>query len=290
VAASGVPLQGLVGCIVSNELLDAMPVHVVEGSESWLREQYVTETVAPGPDGLRPRLVSTLGEPSTPALADLLAAEGVCLAPGQRAEVRLGLGPWMADVASALDRGLVLTIDYGGRARDLYTGSRPLGTLTAYYQHVQMANILQRPGQQDLTAHVDFTAVEIEGAARGLSTLGYTTQADFLERLGVRRWSEMLLREMARLQAQHKLAATESHNYSLLSGLVRRGQMGDFKVLAQGKGLAGPLWGFDEPSGQALDQLLRNLPVPISPVDDAPTQVARGGTFEVRDLLDPPPM
>jgi len=165
----------IVGVILANELLDALPFHRVEGwLDGSLREVFV------GLDG-DGELADIVDAPSTPALAHRLDAEGITLAPGQRAEVCLALDDWASGAAADLERGLVLLIDYGYPAVKLYDTERaPDGTLRAYVRHRVHADPYRHIGQQDLTAHVDLTAVGRAVAAAGLTPLGSTTQAEFL--------------------------------------------------------------------------------------------------------------
>ena len=165
------------GAVLANELLDALPVHRVEGAEDGgIRERFVVLA----PDGT---LATALGEPSSPALAARLEAEGVRLQPGQPAEICLAVDPWIAEAAATLEGGELLLIDYGADAADLYRPERG-STLRAYHRHRVHADPLVAIGRQDLTAHVDLTAVERAAGAAGLGWIGRTTQARFLAALG----------------------------------------------------------------------------------------------------------
>jgi SAM-dependent MidA family methyltransferase len=162
-----------VGAILANELLDALPVHRVEGGpDGEVLERYVDL----GEDG---RLREIVAEPSTPALAGRLDAESIGLEPGQQAEVCLALDGWVASAAAQLEQGELLLIDYGYPAGELYRPERG-NTLRAYHRHRVHADPLVAIGRQDLTAHVDLTAVERAAAAVGLRSIGQTRQADFL--------------------------------------------------------------------------------------------------------------
>jgi SAM-dependent MidA family methyltransferase len=164
------------GAVIANELLDALPVHRVEGGpDGALRERFVILER----DG---SLTTSLGTPSVPELAARLAAEGVRLEPGQAAEVCLAVDRWIADAAATLERGELLLIDYGYDAADLYRPERG-STLRAYHRHRVHADPLVAIGRQDLTAHVDLTAVERAAAAAGLGRIGRTSQAQFLAAL-----------------------------------------------------------------------------------------------------------
>ncbi len=166
------------GAVLANELLDALPVHRVEGAANGgLLERFVDLD----PAG---ELTTVLGEPSTPALVARLAAEAVRLEPGQPAEVCLAIDDWLASAAAPLSRGLFLVIDYGYPADRLYSPARG-STLRAYRRHRVHADPLVSVGRQDLTAHVDLTAVERAAAANELVLLRRTTQAKYLASLGL---------------------------------------------------------------------------------------------------------
>lgn len=177
------------GAILANELLDALPVHRVEGGPGGsLLERFVTLAGAgssprpPEPDDER-ALTTVLGPPSTPRLAARLAGENVALQTGQPAEISLAIDDWISAAAAPLERGVVLLIDYGYPAADLYAPDRG-STLRAYHGHRVHDDPLVAIGRQDLTAHVDQTAVERAAARAGLEPLGRTTQARFLADLG----------------------------------------------------------------------------------------------------------
>ncbi|MBI3752024.1 MAG: SAM-dependent methyltransferase, partial [Chloroflexi bacterium] len=129
-------------------------------------------------------LATVLGPPSTPALAARLASEGIALAPGQPAEICLAIDGWVAAATAPLERGLLLIIDYGDEATDLYTPARG-STLRAYHHHRVHDDPLVAIGRQDLTAHVDLTALERAATAAGLTPLRRTAQAQYLSELGL---------------------------------------------------------------------------------------------------------
>ena len=225
-----VPLKHVVGCFLSNELPDAFPVHRVTMEGGELREIFVTED----PDGA---LVEETGEPSTAALTQHLEALGVRLEEGQRAEINLELGPWMKAVSDALRQGYIITIDYGGLAPELYAGGRRQGTLSSHFKHTAVPNPYQRSGRQDLTSHVDFSTVVRQGRTHGLTPIGITTQQRFLNNLGL----DQFVRKLRALGlSQGELDA----NRMGMLDLARPGEMGDFRVLVQGKDVEQrSLWG-----------------------------------------------
>ena len=173
--------EPLVGCVISNELFDALPVHVVEARGGELLEVYVAE------DGRTGALVEELGEPSSEAVAGYLDEYRVPwrgYGDGWRAEVCLAAGRELGEMASRLARGFLLTVDYGATARRLYTRERRRGTLAVYARHQCLDRPLDAPGTRDLTAHVNFSALARAGTAAGLCVTEYTTQAAFLAGAG----------------------------------------------------------------------------------------------------------
>jgi SAM-dependent MidA family methyltransferase len=164
------------GIIFANELLDALPTHAVAMSDRGLREVFVGER-----DG---RFVEHLQEPSTPRIADYLSRAGAELRPGWRAEVNLAAEDWVRTAAASLDEGFLVIIDYGHDERELYGSSHAAGTLTTFKSHTTIADCLQMPGECDMTAHVDLTAVVRAAEAAGLTTLGALDQTYFVLALG----------------------------------------------------------------------------------------------------------
>ncbi len=230
------PAEGpVVGVVLANELLDALPTHrVVGGPDGTLRELFV----GLGPDGA---LADVVGEPSIPALADRLEDEGIRLAPGQRAEVCLALAAWVAAAAASLERGVLLLVDYGHPATDLYDPVRRRdGTLRAYVRHRVHADPYRHLGRQDLTAHVDLTALERAANTAGLVPLGSTTQAEFLAGLG----TGELLAAFESDPATDLQASLEAR--AALRRMLDPAVSGRFRVVAYGRGIAPvpPLRGF----------------------------------------------
>jgi SAM-dependent MidA family methyltransferase len=178
-AASSGDLPGHVtGVILANELLDALPVHVVVGSESGPREVYVAEREG--------ALIEIAGPLSTPALADYVRDEQVSLRPGVRVEIGLCAIDWITRAAAALDAGFLLLFDYGLTAAELYSDARTAGTLTTYRRHTSgWDSWLTSPGTVDITAHVNLTAIARAADAAGLVPLGATDQMNFLMSLGI---------------------------------------------------------------------------------------------------------
>jgi SAM-dependent MidA family methyltransferase len=192
-ASSGSELpESFEGVLVANELLDAFPVHQVVMREDGLKEVYVTlqssgrrpQSPVPGSQAL----ATVEGPPTTPALSAYLDRLGVALEPGWRVEINLRAVDWIRDAARRLRRGFIILIDYGHDARELYSPTHSTGTLTTFVKHrsggpegrADAPAWLQEPGDQDLTAHVDFTSVRAAAEAEGMVALGFLDQTYFL--------------------------------------------------------------------------------------------------------------
>jgi SAM-dependent MidA family methyltransferase len=214
------PPTHVTGCILSNELLDALPTHLVTVRDGRIQEIYITLEN----DGFS----EVIDEPSTPQLEAQLSQENIILPEGYRTEVNLKIARWAEDVANLLDQGFVITIDYGYPASDLYGPKRGEGTLMTYYRHTCTSDPYIRLGQQDITTHVDFTAVILHGERNGLKLVSLASQRQFLLNLGLDAFLEALAGKG--LPYQEYLA----NRYSMLE-LVREEGMGNFKVLLQSK-------------------------------------------------------
>jgi SAM-dependent MidA family methyltransferase len=219
-------LEGPVtGCILSNELMDALPFHRVTQGDT-LRELYV------GLDN-GDRLVDVEGEPSTDELPGYFDALKIRLNSGQKAEVGLKARHWIQRAGRLMDRGFVMTIDYGMPARELYSPGRG-GTLMCHYRHTMNDDPYRATGSQDITAHVDFTTLKRAGEDVGLETTGFTLQSYFLLGLGVveelRQVGEKALNDYEAIK----------HNQGIKELIIPGGVGDTFKVLVQHKGLKEP--------------------------------------------------
>ncbi len=226
------PFQNVVGCILCNELIDNFPVHRFAIRDGRVKEVFVTS------EGRN--LTEVLDEPSTPRIEKRLASLGLFLPEGYRGEVNLAMEDWTGQLASALDRGFVLTIDYGQLAPDLYSPQNSQGTLVCYNRHVVGSDPYQDIGQQDITALVDFTSLMQLGDRHGLMTVGYALQSQFLTNLGFSSFLDAL-------RTQDLSAARMELARMAMMSLVDPDEYGDFKVLAQTKGigLGTELMGFE---------------------------------------------
>ncbi|HVM29209.1 MAG TPA: SAM-dependent methyltransferase [Candidatus Limnocylindrales bacterium] len=219
------------GLMLANELLDALPVHrtVVRGGR--LRELLV--------DWQGDRFVEVEADPSTPALAEWLAATGVQLTEGQHAEACLAMGDWLAAAADQLEHGYLLLIDYAAEPSVLYGPGRPEGTLRAFRDHHVGGNPLTGVGHQDLTTTVDLGALRRLARAAGLTLVGQTSQAELLVGCGLE----------ATLEAARERAGADWEEMFALRSAVARlldpRQLGGYAAvfLARGVEAAEPLCG-----------------------------------------------
>lgn len=214
-----IPDRSLTGTLLSNELVDAFPVHRVRMEEDGLRELYVTSRDH--------ALQERWGEPSTPELASFLSDLDVELPAGFTTEINLEAVKWIKQIARALDRGAVITIDYGHTAQDYYAPERKSGTLMGYYRHTVTTDPFTRVGEQDLTAHVNFSSLARTGEQVGLTTTGFTNLQHFLMSLGIEELVEGCEQESEAVRAAAQL-------------LRPHGMGTTFKVLVQHKGIAVP--------------------------------------------------
>lgn len=160
------------GLVLSNELADALPVRAIEAKDGQWRERRVAE----GENGSLTWTLENIDE----ELRDAIAGLPLAAVDGYQTEIGLAARRWMSGTAGFLRRGYVVTIDYGYEGSKYYAPYRRTGTLTCYRGHRRDDNVLEMPGEQDITAHVDFTALEQAGEAAGLRTLGLVDQQRFL--------------------------------------------------------------------------------------------------------------
>lgn len=204
------------GVVYANELLDALPTHAVVMTGTGLREVFI--------DFVDDHFVERFEEPSTPRIAEYLARAGAEMRVGWRAEVNLAAEEWIKGAAESLRRGFVVLIDYGHDERELYSASHSAGTLTSYKQHSQLADFLQEPGETDITAHVDLSAVTRAAEQSGLDVLARLDQTYFMLGLGIT--------DLEGLSLQQRLA---------MKTLLLPGGLGStHKVLIFGKGVGKP--------------------------------------------------
>ncbi|MCY4365497.1 MAG: SAM-dependent methyltransferase [Chloroflexi bacterium] len=229
-------IRNVSGCILCNELIDNFPVHRFVIQDGRIREVYVTLEGE--------NFTEVLAEPSTPRIEERLTSLDVSLPEGHRGEVNLAMEDWAAQLSMALERGFVLTIDYGDLAAGLYSSQNSGETLYCIGRHIVETDPYRLPGQQDITCHVDFTSLMRLGEQHGLNPVGCIQQSRFLENLGISSY----FRELDKLELS---AARKELNRIAMMSLVDPEDYGAIRVLAQSKGmvLEVGLMGFGEQEG-----------------------------------------
>jgi SAM-dependent MidA family methyltransferase len=218
------PARPFEGCVFSNELLDAFPVHRVVQEGGKLREIYV---------GLGGKgLCEETGPPSSNAITEYFDRQRITLRESQQAEVNLAACNWIGEVASRLRRGFILTIDYGHQAKELYDERHQQGTLLAYSNHRVSEDFYRAPGKQDVTAHVNFTALDLSAERSGLTPCGFTSQTNFF--LALARHNNFAALEDSAATENQKTAARRTFNT-----LIHPEGMGTFGVALHHKGMDG---------------------------------------------------
>jgi SAM-dependent MidA family methyltransferase len=214
------------GVIIANEVIDAMPVHLFEMTATGATEIQVALSEM---DELTFHQSGFISESlqqwfSREAIKNIEFTEGYC------SEVNLMMESWMTGLAKFLKRGLILIIDYGYPRHEYYLPERSQGTLLSYYRHHSHDQVLFLAGLQDITAHVDFTAVAETASDAGLSVAGYTNQASFLSGCGILQMAEQAV--AGDIEKQYKIAQQ-------IRTLLMPEEMGElFKVMALTKDLA----------------------------------------------------
>lgn len=216
-----IPPEIPAGCVFSNELIDALPVHRVVMAEDGLQEILV---------GCEDeKLVDVVAPVSTCAISEYFAAQEVTLHEGLHAEAGLEACDWITEVGRRIERGFVLTIDYGHPAAELFDERHTRGTLLAYRKHRMNEDFYASPGEQDLTAHANFTALEMWGKRSGLETAEFSSQTSFLLALGQPN-------EFADLYDPGQTEADQVRARLQLKALIHPEGMGErFQVLVQRK-------------------------------------------------------
>jgi SAM-dependent MidA family methyltransferase len=223
--------EDFTGIVVANEVLDAMPVErfVVRGGAvhalgvTWAAGR-LEWSEAPAPAPLAEAVLAVQGD------------TGVAWPDGYTSEINLGLGGWMAALAASVERGVLLLVDYGLPRREYYAAERSDGTLLCHFRHRFHADPFARPGLQDITAWVDFTAVAEAARAAGLDLAGYATQAHFLIGCGIGEF----LADVSGLDVVSRVNLSRQAMVLTLPG-----EMGErFKAIALAKGYDSPLRGF----------------------------------------------
>lgn len=215
------------GVVLGNEVLDAMPVTIVRVEDGRIEE---------GGVGVRSERLDWSWRLASGEL--LSAAQALGLAEGFHTEIQLSALGFIRSLAQVLERGVALFVDYGFPAKEYYHAQRREGTLMCHYRHHAHPDPFFAPGLQDITSHVDFSAIARVATECGLDVLGYTGQAQFLVNCGI---TQVMARTPAEETAKFLPLANQANR------LMSPAEMGElFKVIALGRGFAGALAGFVE--------------------------------------------
>lgn len=207
------------GCFLSNEFVDALPVHRLKIKNKILKEVYVGYNAT--------NFCEIDDELSEPALKDYLETNKIYLKGGQACEVNLGAAEWLRHVSEKINKGFIITIDYGDTIDGIYRRNDSEGTIRCYYKHNVNRDYYERLGDQDITAHVDFTNLMNAGRSLGLEVTGFTKQSHYLIALGV----------LERLNN----ANNDIETILKVKNLIHPEGMGEiFKVLIQHKNIVNP--------------------------------------------------
>jgi SAM-dependent MidA family methyltransferase len=233
-----IPPNSIVGCCFSNELIDAFPVHQVILQDGRLQEIYVTIDPALPLDHPA-KFVEIVADCSTDRLPAYFNSINLVLTTppygeGYRTEVNLAALDWIQTVADRLQQGYVMTIDYGYPACRYYTPTRSQGTLQCYYHHAYHSNPYINIGRQDLTTHVDFTALEQHGRQAGLQTVGFIQQGLFLMALGL---GDRLATLSDPIAVESQTIGEIFQRREALHALIDPTGLGGFGVLIQSQGV-----------------------------------------------------
>lgn len=215
-------IKPFTGLIFSNELFDALPVHVIEKNNGSLLEVMITVEE----DGLVEKLVPLEDE----RIFSFLKESGLTLNERQRIEIPLAMEKMIARISDTLTQGFVLTVDYGYRNEEWMTPARRDGSLRGYYKHQQINNCLFHPGEMDITSHVHFDSFIKNGEANGLSLVDMLRQDEFFLKIGI-------LEELEEHYDPDPFSAASKRNRAIKGLIMPNGISSYFHVILQEKGL-----------------------------------------------------
>jgi len=228
------PQNPISAVVLANEVIDAMPIEMIKLEPEQVSQAYV-EFDSAGQANWLFKEIKTDNDELQNRIKEIQSLIGIPSPKGYQTEVNLNIQPWVSSIADFLTAGLVLIIDYGYSRTEYYQPAREMGTFRCHYQHLAHADPFFYPGLQDLTSHVDFTAVAEAGFKAGLDIDGFTTQAHFLMASG--------LLEMANEFEHDSPDAIKIAQQ--IKTLTMPNEMGEsFKVIGMTKNITKPLIGF----------------------------------------------
>lgn len=215
-------IKGFEGMIFSNELFDALPVHVIEKIDSHLYEVMVGEK--------NNGLIEVRVPLTNPDILAFLNESQIDLHDRQRLEVPLSMGKMVHDISKSLSKGLVVTADYGYTNEEWMEPARAKGSLRGYYQHQMIHNVLQNPGEMDITSHIHFDYFINKGEQLGLRNLAKLRQDEFLIKAGA-------LEELENHYDSNPFSDVSKRNRAIRSLIMPSGISSFFHIIIQEKGL-----------------------------------------------------
>ncbi|WP_210365922.1 SAM-dependent methyltransferase [Bacillus sp. REN3] len=210
------------GLIFSNELFDAFPVHVIENHKGVIHEVFVGYEEG--------NFVEKLLPAENKEIFRFLKEGDIGLAEGQRMEVPLGMEPFLRSISEKLDKGILISVDYGYTKKEWMQPGRRNGSLRGYYKHQLYKDILQHPGEMDITSHVHFDALIAQGKKYGLDFFQKKRQDEFLLSIGI-------LEELAEHRDSNPFSEASKQNRAIRSLIMPGGISQSFSVIIQGKNI-----------------------------------------------------
>jgi SAM-dependent MidA family methyltransferase len=210
------------GLVFSNELFDAFPVHVIEKREGVIQEVFIAYE--------NERFTEKFIPVENEKINAFLHEQNIDLNEGQRIEIPLAMEPFIKSISEYLSKGIMVTVDYGYTKEQWMEPSRRQGSLRGYYQHQMFHDVLQMPGEMDITSHVHIDALISQGEKHGLSFLQKKRQDEFLLSIGI-------LEELEKHYDPNPFSETSKRNRAIRSLIMPGSISQSFDVIIQGKGM-----------------------------------------------------
>jgi SAM-dependent MidA family methyltransferase len=210
------------GLVFSNELFDAFPVHIIEKKKGIVNEVFIGFE--------NDRFIEKIVPLENKKIIEFLKEQDMGLAEGQRIEIPLAMEPFIKSISENLSKGIMLTVDYGYMKEDWTHPARKKGSLRGYYQHQMHHDVLQSPGEMDITSHVHFDVLISQGEKYGLELLQKQRQDEFLMAIGI-------LEELAEHHDSNPFSEVSKRNRAIRSLIMPGSISQSFDVIIQGKRL-----------------------------------------------------
>lgn len=211
------------GIIFSNELFDAFPVHVIEKQNDRLYEVYIALNETE-------QLTEVFIPLQNPQIEEYLKKHKLVLQNGQRFEVPVFMSGYIAKLGKCLKQGLLVTVDYGYTNKDWMKPAHREGSLRGYYKHTLVSDPLKHPGEMDLTTHIHWDEIVLEGRKHGFDLIWHTRQTEFLLAAGI-------LHDLVEHADPNPFSEQNKQNRAVRSMILSGGMSSFFDVMIQQKGL-----------------------------------------------------